>query len=279
MRRLFFAAALLYALAIPLASRAHAQTACNGKPFTGTVQDSTAAVIPGATIQLDGGGQSQIQTSGSDGRFRFPCVSPGPHHLATSALGFALLQQDLPTRLPAELHITLVPEDSVTVNVDAEAPATQPVLGGLNGATLSGAQLTTLADDPDDLQRELQQLAAAAGGPPSGTVISVDGFQDDSPLPPKSSIARIEVNPDLFSAENRQPPFEGGHIQIYTKPGAKNFHGSLFTTNSSQFMNARDPFSNASARHRQAALRFHPHRPRPQTGLQLLSRPGTPLDR
>jgi hypothetical protein len=246
MRRLCCAAALVYALAIPLVSRAHAQTACNGKPFTGTVQDSTAAIIPGATIQLDGGGLDHIQTSGSDGRFRFPCVSPGPHHLTTSALGFALLQQDLPTRLSAELRITLVPADSVTVNVDAEAPATQTVLGGLNGATLAGAQLTTLADDPDDLQRELQQLAAAAGGPPSGTVISVDGFQDDSPLPPKSSIARIEVNPDLFSAENRQPPFEGGHIQIFTKPGAKNFHGSLFTTNSSQFMNARDPFSNAS---------------------------------
>ncbi|RXH54748.1 Oar protein [Granulicella sibirica] len=140
-----------------------------------------------------------------------------------------------------------MPSDSITVTVDAGDSGTQPVLGGLNGGTLSGDQLTTLADDPDDLQRELQQLAASAGGPPSGTVISVDGFQDDSPLPPKSSIARVEVNPDLFSSENRQPPFEGGHIQIYTKPGAKNFHGSLFTTNSSQFMNARDPFSDAPA--------------------------------
>jgi hypothetical protein len=228
--------------AVSLASQAQAQ--CNGKPLLGTIQDSTDAVIPGATIQLDGG---QSQSSGSDGRFRFPCVSSGPHHLTTSAPGFALLEQDLPTRPPAELHITLIPSDAVTITVDADTPVSQPTLGGINGATLSGSQLTTLADDPDDLQRELQQLAAAAGGPPSGTVISVDGFQDDSPLPPKSSIARIEVNPDLFSAENRQPPYEGGHIQIFTKPGAKTFHGSLFTTNSSQFMNARDPFSDAPA--------------------------------
>jgi hypothetical protein len=242
MHRLFFAALFVPALAIPLA--AHAQAPCTGKPLTGTVQDSTAAVIPAATLQLDG---TQTQTAGSDGRFRFPCVSPGPHHLATSASGFAPLLQDLPARLPAGLHITLIPADSTTITVDADTPTAQPILGGLNGATLSGTQLTTLADDPDDLQRELQQLAASAGGPPSGTVISVDGFQDDSPLPPKSSIARIEVNPDLFSAENRQPPFEGGHIQIYTKPGARTFHGSLFTTNSSQFMNARDPFSTAPA--------------------------------
>jgi hypothetical protein len=246
MQRLFFAAALLPALAAPHASQAQAPGACRGISLTGTVQDSTAAVIPGATLQLDGA-QGQIETSGSDGHFRFPCVSPGPHHLVTSARGFAPARQELPAHLPAALHITLVPAESVSITVDAEAPETAPILGGLNGTTLSGAQLTTLADDPDDLQRELQQLAAAAGGPPSGTVISVDGFQDDSPLPPKSSIARVEVNPDLFSAENRQPPFEGGHIQIYTKPGAKNFHGSLFTTNSSQFMNARDPFSNAPA--------------------------------
>ena len=244
MPRLFSAAGLLPALAILIASHAHAQTACTaGAPLTGTVEDSTAAVIPGATLQLDGA--TSTQTSASDGRFLFPCVSPGPHHLTTIAPGFATLEQELPAHPPAELHITLLPADTNTITVEAEAP--QAVLGGLNGTTLAGEQLNTLADDPDDLQRELQQLAASAGGPPSGTVISVDGFQDDSPLPPKSSIARVEVNPDLFSAENRQPPFEGGHIQIYTKPGAKNFHGTLFTTNSSQWMNARDPFSNAPA--------------------------------
>jgi hypothetical protein len=244
MRRLLLDAALLPALSLPFVPAAHGQATCRGNLLTGTVQDSTAAVIPGATLQLDG---SQNATSGSDGRFRFACVPPGPHHLAASAAGFATLQQELPAQLPADFHVTLVPSASVTIDVNAESPAVEPVLGGLNGTTLSGTQLTTLADDPDDLQRELQQLAAAAGGPPSGTVISVDGFQDDSPLPPKSSIARIEVNPDLFSAENRQPPFDGGHIQIYTKPGAKTFHGSLFTTNSSQFMNARDPFSDAPA--------------------------------
>ena len=243
MRRVLFAAAL-HVIPGSFAFCAHAQTACSGKPLTGIVQDSTAAVIPGATVQLDGG---EIQISGGDGRFRFPCISPAQHRLTTAVPGFAPVEQELPARLPAEFHITLVPADSISIQVDADAPDIQPVLGGLNGATLSGGQLSTLADDPDDLQRELQQLAAAAGGPPSGTVISVDGFQGDSPLPPKSSIARIEINPDLFSAENRQPPFEGGHIQIYTKPGAKNFHGSLFTTNSSTFMNSRDPFSNAPA--------------------------------
>lgn len=219
--------------------------ACPGRTLSGTVQDSAAGVIPGATLQFDTD-PAQTRSSGSDGRFRFPCLTPGTHRLTVSAPGFATVTQDLPAGSLPELHVTLIPAEAVTIDVEADSP-TPPPLGGSNGATLSGAQLTTLADDPDDLQRELQQLASAGGGPPTGTVISVDGFQGDSPLPPKSSIARVEINPDLFSAENRQPPYEGGNIQIYTKPGAKSFHGSLFTTNSSQWMNARDPFSDAPA--------------------------------
>ena len=240
------ATAILPAATIFSPQPSPAQASCTGRALSGTVQDSTSAVIPGATILMDGNAGLSA-TSGNDGRFSFRCVPAGPHHLSISAPGFATAQQDLPARGPSDLRLTLVPADSVSINVDAEESTAGPVLGGLNGTTLSGSQLSTLADDPDDFQRELTQLAAASGGPPSGAVISVDGFQDDSPLPPKSSIARIEVNSDLFSAENRQPPFEGGHIQIYTKPGAKNFHGSLFTTNSSQWMNARDPFSDAPA--------------------------------
>ena len=62
-------------------------------------------------------------------------------------------------------------------------------------------------------------------------------------MPPKDSIAYIKVNPDLFSAEYREPPFDGGRIEVYTKPGAKAYHGALFGTDSSPWMNARDPFA------------------------------------
>lgn len=248
MHRLFTVAvsSALAILLVPTLQAQRPQPACSGRTLTGTVQDSTAAVIPGATIQIDSD-PAQNGFSGSDGRFSFKCVAAGPHRLTITASGFANAEQDLPASSVAELRVIMVPADSVSISVDSEEPTADPILGGINGAALSGSQLATLADDPDDLQRELQQLAAASGGPPSGAVISVDGFQGDSPLPPKSSIARIEVNPDLFSAENRQPPFEGGHIQIFTKPGAKNFHGSLFTTNSSQWMNSRDPFSDSPA--------------------------------
>ncbi len=89
----------------------------------------------------------------------------------------------------------------------------------------------------------MQQLAATAGANPANTVITVDGFQNESALPPKSSIAYIKVNPDLYSAEYSEPPFEGGRVEVYTKPGQPTLHGALFTTNGSSWMNARNPFS------------------------------------
>ena len=172
MYRLFAAAAWL-ALAVPLApaetlpspQAKQPQAACAGHTLSGTVQDSTAAVIPGATILIDGT-PSQSQTSGSDGRLTSGASPNGPHHITAAASGFATLEQELPVRLPPDLRLTFIPADTVTVNVDAGDSTAAAPLGGLNGATLSGGQLTTLADDPDDLQRELQQLAASAADRP-----------------------------------------------------------------------------------------------------------------
>lgn len=223
---------------------AHAQTApCTGAALAGTVHDSTDAIIPGAQVALDNGTPA---TTDSAGRYRFPCVANGPHQLHITAQGFAdtTLSADLPR--PAALDVTLQPEavkTSIDVTGDGKALASDAASSSPAAHTLAGKDLQTLADDPDDLARELKQLAATTGANPANTLITVDGFQNESALPPKSSIAYIKVNPDLYSAEYRQPPFEGGRVEVYTKPGQPTFHGALFTTNGSSWMNARNPFS------------------------------------
>ncbi|SNT43972.1 Carboxypeptidase regulatory-like domain-containing protein [Granulicella rosea] len=241
MRRIDAAACLL-ALATPCAL---AQVRCEGAgaPLAGVVHDTTAAVVPGASLTLDAG---PAVVSGSDGGFRFACATPGHHTLHVSSPNFAAI--DLKVDTPgAPLDVVLRLEEMQTVvEVNGEDPAPRPA--NATGATqeISGKRLQSLADDPDDLLRELQQLGGAAGANPANTSITVDGFQGDegnTKLPPKSSIAYIKVNPDLYSAEYREPPFGGGHIEVYTKPGQSTFHGALFTTNGSPWMNARDPFS------------------------------------
>ena len=242
MKAQFVAAAAFAALALPYAS---AQTACQGSALTGTVRDSTQALIPGATLTIDG--RTKV-TSGPDGKYRFACVADGPHTLTIVEDGFAAkeLAVKTPRTLAQDVVLSL---NTVQTEIDVsgdETPATSANSSGPT-QTISGSRLQALADDPDDLLRELQQLSAAAGGSSANTTIKVDGFQDSSALPPKSSIAYIKVNPDQFSAEYREPPFEGGSVEVYTKPGAKAYHGALFLTNGSSFENARDPFATSKA--------------------------------
>ncbi|MBB5062384.1 TonB-dependent receptor [Granulicella mallensis] len=242
MKTLLFAASLA-AFALP---HAFAETAaCHGTTLAGTVRDTTLALIPNATLSLDG---AHDETSGSDGSFHFSCISEGSHHLTVMAQGFA--KHDLSFTAPhaSQLSLVLHPE-AVETDVDVSADAGPGSSAAASGPTqtISGSRLQSLADDPDDLKRELQQFSAALGGNPSNATISVDGFQGSSSLPPKGSIAYIKVNPDQFSAEYREPPFDGGRIEVYTKPGQSAFHGALFATNGSPWENARDPFSTSKA--------------------------------
>jgi hypothetical protein len=245
MKKFLVAAAGVAALAISCAS---AQTLCRGAALTGTVRDSTQALIPGATVTLDG---AKTVTSGSDGSFRFACVGDGTHRLTAAAVGFAGVDVSVKVPLRAALNVVLKPEDVQTqVSVSAGEGQEKSAISTGPSLTIYGKALQGLADDPDDLLRELQEMAAMSGGSPSGTTIAVDGFdsgEGGAKLPPKSSIAYIKVNPDLFSAEYREPPFGGGRVEVYTKPGQSTYHGALYGTNGSPWMNARDPFSTSRA--------------------------------
>jgi hypothetical protein len=138
-----------------------------------------------------------------------------------------------------ELAIAAV-KTSVDVGDDANSLDTDH---GAGTHILTGKDVQDLADDPDDFKRQLQVLAATSGGAPGQATITVDGFQNASQLPPKSSIASIRVNPDMFSSEYQEPPYRGGRIEIYTKPGLDTYHGALFYTDSDSVFNANDPYS------------------------------------
>jgi hypothetical protein len=246
MKKLLVAAV---ALATLMAPYAFAETECIGTTLTGTVRDRTLALIPEAKIVLDG---KRTVVSGADGRFQFACVADGTHHVTASAESFSKREMSISTPGHKEASFVLdleAVETDVDVSGDNAAASSSATASGPT-QTISGKQLQALADDPDDLLRELQQFAAMSGGSPSGATIAVDGFSggdNNTTLPPKSSIAYIKVNPDLFSSEYREPPFGGGRVEVYTKPGQPTFHGALFATNGSPWMNARDPFSTSKA--------------------------------
>jgi hypothetical protein len=231
----------LVAAGLLVPSLALAQQPCTmGIRVDGTVTDPTGAVIPGAQVQTPNGEKTITDAAG---HFLLSCIPIGSRQITAEAEGFTsgtvTVNPQSGGSIHLDLHLEMAHVDTV-VQVDGDAGFTDR---GSGSTKLNTKDVQMLADDPDDFIRQLQALSASGGGSPSSTLILVDGFQNGSALPSKSSIASILVNPDLFSAECLTPPFSGGVIEIATKPGADSFHGGLFYTDSDGRFNATDPFS------------------------------------
>jgi carboxypeptidase family protein/TonB-dependent receptor-like protein len=102
-----------------------AQTVASAS-VTGTVRDSSEALVPGATIEIRNHDTGQLQQTVSDerGRFRFPYLPVGDYHLAAVLDGFTTANANLSLAVgdAIDLVLTLKP---ATVNeaVQVEAPA------------------------------------------------------------------------------------------------------------------------------------------------------------
>ncbi len=231
---------LFLCAALSTTGKLHAQT-CT---VSGTVLDPSGAAVVGADVQLQAA-REEHTTTGPHGSFTFPCSGSQPYQVTIRAEGFAENKSSGkgPANITVHLHIADVHTDievgeNSGVSVDADH--------GAGTHTLTAQDLQGMADDPDDFKRQLQVLAATSGGAPGQAIITVDGFQNSSTLPPKSSIASIRVNPDMFSAEYDRPPYQGGRVEIFTKPGRDSLHGALFFTDSDSSVNATDPFALSS---------------------------------
>ncbi len=220
----------------------------NGLRVEGVVTDPTGALIPNATVAAGPAreaDQAQSTITDSSGRFVLPCAPTSLRQIVVRADGFSPAtlplrpQQGRVAHFNVKLSIARVEAD---VQVNAEASGLDSG-AGVESTLLAAADVQRMPDDPDDFLRQLQVLASASGGDPTSATILIDGFQNAGSLPPKGSIESIRVNPDLFSAEYQSPPWGGGVIEIVTKPGADNYHGAVFYTDSNSAFNATDPFS------------------------------------
>jgi len=117
-------AALLVVFYLALGIHAHAQS--NSASVNGTVQDSSGAVVPNATVEIHNPVSHFDQSTTTDGagRFSFANVPFNPYHLSVAASGFAAYAQDVEVRstVPLEVKISLqVAGSAETVTVQSEA--------------------------------------------------------------------------------------------------------------------------------------------------------------
>ncbi len=138
---------ILVALACAVPSLAVAQF---GASLSGTVQDPTQAVIPGATVTLTNSATQTKQSvqSGPEGTYQFRELPPGSYTVTVTANGFQQSVQSnvvLAAETPRNLDIALTTgqeSQSVTVNAD-EAPVLQTSDASI-GSTIDGAEIQRL---------------------------------------------------------------------------------------------------------------------------------------
>ncbi len=299
-RSLFGAAALLaVSLAWPVPSQAQRITA----ELSGTVADSTGAVVPGADVVLknEGSGDVRRGVTNSEGFFSFASVPAQTYSLTVSLQGFksyevkgvALHAGDSRAFRQIKLEVSTLAE---TVTVQAEVALT-PLNSGERSATLGAEQIENIpivSSSAAELIRILPGMTPNTRGVTNqgnftGEVIGINGngeysgggnnnqsaignysangsrlgsvdiTLDGAPGADPGCNCATSVNPNTemvqefkilsasFSAEYAKGP---NAMQVVTKQGGRQFHGSLFTYYRDYHLNSNDWLQNQAGKPR-----------------------------
>jgi len=212
----------------------------------GTLTDSSGAIIPAATVSLNGpSGKKTVQTQ-ADGTYLFPGLPAGNYKVAVTYPGFVAYEHEVTIQpgVPTQAPIQLVPGGGKQeVNVTSEAQAAEVSVDpseNKSAVVLKDNDLDALPDDPADLGDMLSALAGPSAGNGDAPSLMVDGFSGGT-LPPKNTIKEIRLNKNPFTAESEYLGF--GRVEIITKPGTDKLHGTFQLTDSDAFFNSRNPYA------------------------------------
>lgn len=210
----------------------------------GLVTDESGAIIPGARVTLTGSGVVKKAMADDKAIYSFASVTPGNYTVDASAPQLVLrhpAQITLKTGLQT-LNLQLVVSaraETVTVRENSGPSVSTDSASNASALVLQGADLDALADDPNDLQEDLQALAGPSAGPNGGSIF-VDGFSGGD-LPPKESIREIRINQNPFSPEYDKLGY--GRIEIFTKPGMDKYRATVDYNLGTDLWNSRNPYS------------------------------------
>ena len=205
----------------------------------GTVTDQSGAIIPGATVTINGpGAVARTAKADSNGGYSFMGLAAGDYVVQAAAPDLKLQQparirvQQTTQTLDLQLQIITAEQ-----RIEVEEEATGITLTPENNASalvMRGSDLDALADDADELRNDLRALAGPSAGP-SGGAIYIDGFSGGE-LPTKDTIREIRINQNPFSP---QYDILGlGRIVVFTKPGADQWRGNFFQHTGSTVWNS-----------------------------------------
>ena len=264
-RALLVAASLLFAA---VSINAQVTTAT----LVGLVRDNSAAVIPGATVVAthEGTGVTRESVSDANGEFVLAALPSGPYTVRIELTGFKTISQrgiQLGAGQTIRQTFTLeVGAMSETVTVTGDAPLVETAMS-LQADSLGSQEVRELPVNRRNLTNLMSltpgvttnslgdvQMNGVAGG---GTGVTVDGTEANSSPEGRSmsqygsqnqisvmsldSIAEVQIVKGVLPAE--YGGVAGGQINVISRSGTNNFHGSGFFSAQNEGWNARNFFS------------------------------------
>lgn len=241
--------------------------------ITGRVVDPAGAVVVGANVTLTNQSTGDTRTTKTDtaGNFMFVALQPGTFAVSVEATNFKTLEKrdihlSASARVSAGVMHLAVGQVAEAVTVDAE-PAQVQTESGERSAELDTKEITnlmTIGRDPLSLLRVLPGVVQDGGGGSSlgtenpGTIAGVrsssnavsidgvlgnprgDGYKLDTPLT-MDSVSEVKVLLNSYQAEYGQS--SGAIINLTTKSGTKDFHGSAYYYGRNEAFNANGWFN------------------------------------
>jgi len=258
-------------LAAFFAIAVHAQLATTTS-LVGTVTDSSGKLIPGAKVTATESRTHDTYntTSNEQGNYTFEFVRVGVYSIAVEQSGFQkvtktgiVVDVDQTVRTDFALAVGTVSQ-SVTVEaivsaIKTDDAAISEILGTRNVAELplNGRDAMGLATS---IPGVLQGTKSSQTGTPPGedfngagtreiqNEMSIDGISimnnliTTTPVQPMiEAIQEVEIQTGTYSAQYGS--YLGVHINMITKSGTNQLHGSLFEFLNNQVLNARNYFT------------------------------------
>jgi Carboxypeptidase regulatory-like domain len=276
---------LVIAASIALTPSLLAQSAGTGA-LTGRVTDATGAVVPGVTVTLTSTDTNQTRSTTTDenGSYRFSLLPPGTYGARFAIPGFKTSEVSLVTvRVTETVALDRALEvgaqtEAVTVETQTEVlQTTTSTLGGTVGATtvtqlpLSTRNYTqilalsagtnTTANNATAFGKGTQNMSVNGNDPGQNnfqmdgvnvTNFANSGTAGDSGLyagigvPSPDALQEFKVQTSTYDASYGRNP--GANVNVVTKSGTNQFHGTAFEYLRDSIFNANSFFYNRDNR-------------------------------